>query len=204
MKFDIKGLFKNKSKNNINIISIIGMIIGLIIGIFSSYLLNNILFVPLSIIIFLTASTTLFPNYISSKKAKIKKNDLAVQLAFYHSYIIYSNMESSFIDGFKKTIDSMPISEMKDKLKEFCENNMQGNFPLRISDSRRGNVLNDLMISEITSSNDYSKEALEKFKDELKKYESEEKASDNSNNLYYLPVALLFLYSIALLICFIQ
>lgn len=67
------------------------------------------------------------------KKGKQKNEELSLYKNFYERYFLYSGLENSYLLGFEKAVDTLPISLLRDSLKDFQDNDRKGSIPLQVN-----------------------------------------------------------------------
>lgn len=67
------------------------------------------------------------------KKDKQKNEELSLYENFYERYFLYSGLENSYLLGFEKAVDTLPISLLRDSLKDFQDNDRKGSIPLQVN-----------------------------------------------------------------------
>ena len=72
----------------------------------------------------------------SSRKEKKGKAGLQTYKDFYERFFLYSGLENSYLLGFRKAVDTSPISLLRDSLKDYIDNDRKGNLPLQVKNSQ--------------------------------------------------------------------
>lgn len=125
----LKSLFSFKKKNNSNIkkdaATNFEIIIYFLIIIFFSisiyYFFKNVLLVLITAIT-IAISLLAFNNIFSSNK-NLKKEELYNRIDFYKKFVLYSSLNTSYIEGYKLAINNLEISSLQEELKNKLESN---------------------------------------------------------------------------------
>lgn len=130
-KRKVKDSFKFNFKD-LNPSIIFYFLIGLLLSIFAFIQSKNILVVAIvmfSMIIIYSLNDEKINGAIDQEKLKDA-------IAFYKSFIYQAALTNSTIQGYKNAVEALPISTYKEESQSFIDNNLEGNLPLFIKDSR--------------------------------------------------------------------
>lgn len=130
-KRKVKDSFKFNFKD-LNPSIIFYFLIGLLLSIFAFIQSKNILVVAIvmfSMIIIYSLNDEKINGGIDQEKLKDA-------IAFYKSFIYQAALTNSTIQGYKNAVEALPISTYKEESQSFIDNNLEGNLPLFIKDSR--------------------------------------------------------------------
>lgn len=185
--------FESKRKDSNYLI--FSIVFGAILGFVVSYYSKNIFLFALFIISIPLLVSLLIPSSVSNKNKSKEKRLKQVYLNFYYMFLNYSSLYSSYQDGFKKTIEALDISDLKDNLIAYNENPNKGKLPLILTNSRIENNLSDMVSGLLNETEETSFQSLDDLSLLIAKYkgEDEEKKDTDFSFLLLIPFSMLLI-----------
>ena len=92
---------------------------------------------------------------------------------FYDLFMLYSSLENDYLIGFKKAVDNLNISELKDSLQNYIESDLSGKLPIQLENSLIDNEIVDLINIAIHDRKETNITTLERLKNNIIKKKDE-------------------------------
>lgn len=179
---------KVKSEKSPIAFLVISLVAGILVGYLFYTLCSRVFLLIFTPCFFLAAANALNPLLIKEQKEKKKGKAKDIYLEFYHDFKAYAYLESSYQEGFRKAVDVMEISTLKDSLNEYLESeNTDKVLPLEFTGSRKEAQLTDLMYRYL-SSEDFSVYELNQIDPYIQSYRNELKGNRTSFDYSYLMI----------------
>lgn len=179
---------KVKSEKSPIAFLVISLVAGILVGYLFYTLCSRVFLLIFTPCFFLAAANALNPLLIKEQKEKKKGKAKDIYLEFYHDFKAYAYLESSYQEGFRKAVDVMEISTLKDSLNEYLESeNTDKVLPLEFIGSRKEAQLTDLMYRYL-SSEDFSVYELNQIDPYIQSYRNELKGNRTSFDYSYLMI----------------
>ncbi len=173
------------------------LILFAILGIMLSLLTKKIILFALCIVLSLAFYFLFLPSMEKEKEAKKSECEKKELLDFLSSFYHFSTLLNSYWQGFRLAYDNIHLSNLKDRLSDYIENPSTP-LDLKITNSRKENLLLDELVRFLHSEEETNREDLKRFHSLLKEYEKEGKKKESGFPSYLLPILL----SLPLLILF--
>lgn len=179
---------KVKSEKSPIAFLVISLVAGILVGYLFYTLCSRVFLLIFTPCFFLAAANALNPLLIKEQKEKKEGKAKDIYLEFYHDFKAYAYLESSYQEGFRKAVDVMEISTLKDSLNEYLESeNTDKVLPLEFTGSRKEAQLTDLMYRYL-SSEDFSVYELNQIDPYIQSYRNELKGNRTSFDYSYLMI----------------
>lgn len=179
---------KVKSEKSPIAFLVISLVAGILVGYLFYTLCSRVFLLIFTPCFFLATANALNPLLIKEQKEKKEGKAKDIYLEFYHDFKAYAYLESSYQEGFRKAVDVMEISTLKDSLNEYLESeNTDKVLPLEFIGSRKEAQLTDLMYRYL-SSEDFSVYELNQIDPYIQSYRNELKGNRTSFDYSYLMI----------------
>lgn len=196
--FKLKKKEKTIKKKESNI-SLFAILLSAILGILLYILSKEKMIFALSMIIGLTISI-LYNDSTVKNDYKQRKNEIEFYLNFADDFYLYSSLLSSYKDGFKKSVESLPSSHLKDDLTDYLENGNE--LPFSLTNTRRENHLKDVIERFYYSNEEVSDQDLSYLKLSIESYKKETSIKEKVLPLETCISVILITIFLILMLCF--
>ncbi len=199
MNFISRKEKKTKRKNEKNSSVLLLFLVSFaILGILLSLLTKKTILFALCIVLSLAFYFLFLPSMEKEKESKKSEKAKRELLDFLFSFYHFSFLLNSYWQGFRHAYDNIHLSSLKDHLSDYIEN---PNIPLdlKITNSRKENLLLDELVRFLHSEEETNAEDLRRFLSLLKEYEKEDQKKEFDVPSYlilillFLPLLILFL-----------
>ncbi len=131
-----------------------------------------------------------------------KNNSFRKQMdngGFYQTFLRESAMEKSYLLGFQKAVDNMPLSEEKDRFLDYIDSNYQKEFPISsVANTQEVNLLQTIHLI-LYNKEEYCFETTTILLNKLKVYKDEHTSNKDKN---YIILSLISYFLFYILIFF--
>ncbi len=128
------------------------------------------------------------------KEKKEKEKGLDDAILFYHRFLYFSSLEEDYSLGFSSAIHSLPISDLKDKLLDYQEQEVKENeIPLTVNKKQSEFALISFISLLLHNEEEYSTSTTSELKRKIALFEEDGKEKDEASS-FVIPSLLLSLY----------
>ncbi|MCH3966624.1 MAG: hypothetical protein LKE52_03245 [Bacilli bacterium] len=182
-----------KKGNSKFLLPLLFSLLGLVLGVFLYKQTGKMSLVLLLPFFFCAVSMFLIPEISLEKGQKDMGPSKRNALFFYRQYLLYSSLLSSFQEGYRKALASIPTTSEKDALSDYQEQGGKGDFPLLITKTRKESFLRILVKKELMVDEEVTPNSLSSLEEAISSYEKETKLEVPKTSLF--PLCLLPLLS---------
>ncbi len=127
------------------------------------------------------------------KERKEKEKGLDDVLLFYNHFLYFSSLEEDYVSGFSSAIDALPICDLKDKLKDYQEQENKEEIPLSVNKKQSEFALISFISLLLHNEEEYSYQTTIELKRKILLFEKDAKEKEENSPLV-IPSLLLSLY----------
>lgn len=133
-------------------------------------------------------------SLLFKKEKQEKEKGLDDAILFYHRFLYFSALEEDYTIGFSSAISSLPISDLKDKLLDYQEQEVKENeIPLTVNKKQSEFALISFISLLLHNQEEYSSSTTTELKRKVALFENDGK-EDNETSAFVIPSLMLSVY----------
>lgn len=133
-------------------------------------------------------------SLLFKKEKQEKEKGLDDAILFYHRFLYFSALEEDYTLGFTSAISSLPISDLKDKLLDYQEQEVKENeIPLTVNKKQSEFALISFISLLLHNQEEYSSSTTTELKRKISLFENDGK-EDDETSAFIIPSLMLSIY----------
>lgn len=198
----LKKIFKNKPKNKKENTDtkylILFLVIGVFLGVVFDAVFKNIALFFVMIVFCLTIYFLLCENLLDQQNLKNKSKEIKEVISFYESFILFTSLTQSYIQGMKLAVENLSNSFLKDSLTDYLEISNEA-LPVKCLNDRLETNINDFIHKLYYSNEEVNRDDLTRLNQYISQYKSKLNKEEDYSSIYY-PACMVFLSLLIMLL----